>query len=75
MKQTSFITALFLLSSGLASVAEAAPKYEAVTIAGSPKVAAALFRIEIATGKVVQIWGSATTFGPTTDSAPLPPGD
>ncbi len=75
MKTASFISALFLLSSGLACAAEAAAKYEAVTIAGSPNVNAALFRIEVATGKVVQVWGGAAAYGPTTDSAPLPPGD
>jgi hypothetical protein len=35
-----------------------------------------LFRIEIATGKVVQVWGAGTpNYGPTTDNAPLPAGD
>lgn len=37
-----------------------------------------IFRVDVATGQVVYVWGwgtSAATFAATADSAPLPPGD
>jgi hypothetical protein len=76
MKPAAFAIAFFLLSSGLVSSAAAATKFEVATIPGDSKVSAAMFRIEIATGKVVNIWSSnVSTYSVISDAAPLPPGE
>lgn len=72
MKKLALIAALSLLAIG---GAQAAAKYEGATVPGTAKSNAAFFRIEVATGKVVQVWGSGTQFAPVVDSAPLPAGD
>jgi hypothetical protein len=72
MKKLALIAALSLIAMGSA---QAAAKYEGATVPGTAKSNAAFFRIEVATGKVVQAWGSGTVFAPVVDSAPIPAGD
>jgi hypothetical protein len=69
-----FILALFVLP--FTGAAQAAAKFEAVTLPGSPKMNPAFFRIEIATGRVVSVWSAGTTaFMAAADPAPLPSGE
>jgi hypothetical protein len=72
MKKLILIAAVSLLAMG---GAQAAAKFEGATVPGTAKSNAAFFRIEVATGKVVQVWGSGTQFAPVVDSGPIPAGD
>jgi hypothetical protein len=75
MKQSSFLVALFLLSSAAVTAADAA-KFEATTLQGTSKNNPALFQIDVATGKVWSAWGATgTTLIPVQDAAALPAGD
>jgi len=68
-----FVLALFVLP--FTGAAEAA-RFEAATLPGSPKMNPAFFRIEIATGRVVTVWGAGTASLMTTaEPAPLPAGE
>jgi tetrahydromethanopterin S-methyltransferase subunit D len=74
MKQA--ILALALLSASSLTAAQAAAKFEAVVLPSGAKASNALFRIEVATGTVVSLWGvGATQFVPSTTAAPLPAGE
>lgn len=77
MSRTCFVTGFCLLASlALAPSAFAAAKFEAIALPNSAKASAALFRIEVATGMVVSVWGNGSTqFFPSADKAPLPAGD
>lgn len=76
MKHVVFALSLSLISFVLVSTAGAAAKFEVVTLPSSAKANAALFRIEVATGKVVSLWGNGNTqFIPSADKAPIPPGE
>ncbi len=76
MKHASSALALFVLSAGFVLPAQAAAKFETATLPGSPKMNAAFFRIEVATGRVVTVWGAGSTpFLTTAEPAPLPMGE
>ena len=76
MKRVPIILSFLSAGLALASPASAAAKYEAIALPNSAKANAALFRIEVATGTVVSVWGLGTTqFAPSADKAPVPPGD
>ena len=73
---TRMFLVLSILSVAFAPPAFAAAKFEAVMLPNSPKSNPAFFRIEVATGKVVSLWGyGSTAFIPTADTAALPPGE
>jgi hypothetical protein len=68
------VLALFVLP--FTGTAEAAAKFESAAVPGSPKMNPAFFRIEVATGRVVTVWGAGSTpFLTTAEPAPLPAGD
>ena len=76
MKYASIALILSLLSAGTVSTASAAQKFEGVMLPSAAKSNAAFFRIEVATGKVVSVWGYGTgQFLATIDKAPLPAGE
>jgi hypothetical protein len=68
--------ALALLSASSITAAEAAAKFEGAMLPNSGKSNPAFFRIEVATGKVVSVWGyGVTQFMATAEKAPLPAGE
>jgi len=77
MNRACIVFSLCLLAClDLASPAFAAAKFEAIALPNSAKSNAALFRIEVATGSVVSLWGNGSSqFFPSADKAPLPPGE
>ena len=77
MNRTCFVTGVCLLACLVfAPSAFAAAKFEAIALPNSAKVNAALFRIEVATGAVVSVWGNGSTqFFPSADKTPLPAGE
>ena len=77
MKRACFVFGLSIMAClGFAQSAFAAAKFEAIALPNSAKVSAALFRIEVATGTVVSVWGNGSTqFFPSADKAPLPQGE
>jgi hypothetical protein len=76
MKRSSLLIALLLLSSAAAGAANAAAKFEAVSIPGTATAASGFFQINVATGQVSSVWGNGTTtLTPVKETAPLPAGD
>jgi hypothetical protein len=76
MKRVSLVLIFLSAVLGFVPPAFAAAKFEAVMVPNSPKSNPAFFRIEVATGKVVSLWGYGTTsFVPTVDTTALPPGE
>lgn len=76
MKRVSIILSFLSVGLGLASPAFAAAKFEAIALPNSAKVNAALFRIDVATGAVVSVWGNGSTqFFSSAEKAPVPPGE
>jgi hypothetical protein len=76
MKRSSLLFSIVLFSAFAASSAQAAEKFEAVTLEGTPKSNPALFEINVATGKVMSVWSSSATAQiPVQDSAALPAGE
>ena len=56
--------------------AHAAAKFEGISLPGTSKTNSGFFEIEVATGKVLSVWGNTTAnFTAIQESAPLPPGD
>ena len=74
MKRYSFLIVVTLFSSAIA--AHAAAKFEGISLPGTSKSNPGFFEIEVATGKVLTVWGNTTAnFTAIQESAPLPPGD
>ena len=75
MKGSSLLVALLLLSSA-AGTANAAAKFEGVSIPGTATAASGFFQINVATGQVGSVWGNTTaTLTPVKEPAPLPAGE
>ncbi len=69
------VAALLIVFAG-ADAAKAAGAYEvAIVPPATGDISPGVFRINVATGQVMTVWGTAKTFSTTVDSAPLPPGD
>ena len=76
MNRSSIFVALFLFSSAALGTANAATKFEGVSIPGTSTVASGFFQINVATGEVSSVWGSTTTtFTVVKEAAPLPAGE
>ncbi len=76
MKWLTTILAAAALTFAGAEAARAAGAFEVVTVPpATGDASSGLFRINVATGQVVTVWGSTKTYSPTVDAAPLPAGD
>jgi hypothetical protein len=76
MTRSSLCVALFLFSSVAVGTANAATKFEGVSIPGTSTVTSGFFQINVATGEVSSVWGSTTTtFTVVKEAAPLPAGE
>jgi hypothetical protein len=76
VKRYSILIAAMLVSSAILSAAQAAAKFEGISLPGTSKSNSGFFQIEVATGKVLTVWGNTNAnFTAIQDAAPLPPGD
>jgi hypothetical protein len=76
MKRSSLFAALVLISAVTIGTANAAAKFEGVSVPGTQSVASGFFQINVATGQVSVVWGNtSTTLTPIKDAAPRPAGE
>jgi hypothetical protein len=76
MKRSSLFVVLLLFSSAVVGAANAAAKFEGVSIPGTSTINSGFFQINVATGEVSSVWGSTTTtFTVVKEAAPLPAGE
>jgi hypothetical protein len=76
MKRSFLFVALVLISTAVVGAANAAAKFEGVSIGGTQTVTSGFFQINVTTGQVSVLWSNAnTTLTPVKDAAPLPAGE